>query len=218
MIRALVFDFDGLIADTEGPEFVAWRDTWAEYGHELTVEEWVQCIGTHSAWHPLDALGERVGTSFDRAVADERRRARHRPLIAELAPLPGVVDLIADAKANGLATAIASSSDADWVPGLLTALGLVDGFAHLSLYDGTCPAKPAPDLYVRACAAIDVRPHEAVALEDSPNGIAAAKAAGLWCIAVPHDLTRRLDLSAADAVVDTLAGLSVNDLLALLPC
>lgn len=213
MIRALVFDFDGLIADTEGPEWEAWRDTWADYGHELTLEEWCQCIGTNDphGWDPLEQLAARVGAGFDRDEANERRRARHRPAIAALeAPMPGVVELLAQARTRGLRTAVASSSDAAWVPPLLDQLGLVDHFEHLSLFDGTCPAKPAPDLYLRACAALGVAPHEAVAFEDSPNGVAAAKAAGLWCVAVPHAITRALDLSAADVVVDTLEGFDLD--------
>jgi len=220
-IRALVFDFDGLIADTEGPEFQAWADTWAEYGHELAVEEWAHCIGTNdpNAWNPLRALGERVGPEFDAVDANDRRRARHRPAIEALtAPLPGVLDLLDEARDAGLATAIASSSDADWVPMLLDQLGLVDRFAHLSLFDGTCPAKPAPDLYLRACAALSVDPSEAISFEDSPNGIAAAKAAGMLCVAVPHHLTRTLDLRAADLIVDTLDGLRLTELFSRLGC
>lgn len=218
-IRALVFDFDGLVADTEGPEYEAWRATWAEYGHDLALEDWARCIGTVGGWDPLEELGRLVGEGFDPDGANERRRARHRPAIEALdAPLPGVLDLLVEARARGLRTAIASSSAADWVPPLLEQLDLVAHFEHLSLFDGTCPAKPAPDLYLRACAALDVRPDEAIAFEDSPNGIAAAKAAGLRCVAVPHAVTRGLDLSAADLVLDTLDGVGLDALLADLHC
>lgn len=217
-IAALVFDFDGLVADTEGPEYEAWRATWADYGHDLALEEWVQCIGTVGGWDPLDELARRVGPGFDAERANDARRARHRPAIAAVRPLPGVVELLVEARAAGLATAIASSSDERWVPPLLERFGLVEHFAHLSLYDGTCPAKPAPDLYLRACAALDVDPAEAVAFEDSPHGVAAAKAAGLRCVAVPHALTRGLDLSAADVVFDSLAGVDLATLRRRLGC
>ena len=222
MIRSLVFDFDGVIADTEGPEYRAWQETWAEYGHELTLEEWVQCIGTNDpdGWHPLDELSKRMGAGeFDAVEANLRRRARHEPAIHALAePLPGIIDLLDQADAAGLSTAIASSSGDDWVPVLLAQLGLADRFAHLSVYDGTCPAKPAPDLYLRACGALGVEPAEAIAFEDSPNGIAAAKAAGLWCVAVPHEITAGLDLSQADLVIPTLGGVALDRLLAQLGC
>ncbi len=215
-VDALIFDFDGLIADTERVEFEAWRATWEEYGHVLALDEWVQCIGTVGGWDPLDELGRRVGAGFDADLATTRRRARHWPAIAALlAPLPGVVDLLDDADAAGIPTAIASSSDLDWVGPLVAQVGLADRFAHIAVFDGTCPAKPAPDLYLRACAGLGVDPASAVAFEDSPNGVAAAKAAGLRCVAVPHDLTRALDLSAADAVIDSLAGIRLDDLPAL---
>ena len=216
-----MLDFDGLIADTEGPEYRAWQETWAEYGHELTLDEWVQCIGTNSAdsWHPLTALAARMGEGFDADEANRRRQARHHPVIHALRePLPGVVSLLEEAEAAGIPCAIASSSGDDWVPVLLAQVGLADRFAHLSIYDGTCPAKPAPDLYLRACAALGVLPADAVAFEDSPNGIAAAKAAGLRCVAVPHEITRGLDLSAADLVIPTLEGIALNDLFARLGC
>ena len=212
-LRALVFDFDGVVVDTEGPEFEAWRATWEEYGHELTLEEWVQCIGTVGGWNPLVELGRRVGDGFEADEANRRRRARHEPAIFALdTPLPGVLELLDQATERGWRTAIASSSDDSWVPVLLDQLGMVDHFEHLSLYDGTCDAKPAPDLYLRACAALDVSPEQAVAIEDSPNGVAAAKAAGLWCVAVPHAITRSLDLSAADLVVDSLEGIHLDEL------
>ena len=220
-VRALVFDFDGVIADTEGPEYRAWVETWAEYGHELTLEEWVQCIGTNDpdGWHPLRALAARVGDGFDGDEANRRRQARHHPAIRALAqPLAGVVELLDQADAAGLGTAIASSSGDDWVPVLLAQLGLGDRFAHLSVFDGTCPAKPAPDLYLRACGALGVEPSEAIAIEDSPNGIAAAKAAGMWCVAVPGELTAGLDLSLADLVLPTLAGVRLRELCERLGC
>lgn len=220
-VRALVFDFDGVIADTEGPEYRAWQETWADYGHELSLDEWVQCIGTNDpdGWNPLDELSRRMGDGFDRDEANRRRQARHHPAIHALVePLPGIVDLLDQADAAGLETAIASSSGDDWVPVLLAQLGLTERFAHLSTFDGTCPAKPAPDLYLRACAALGVEPSEAIAFEDSPNGIAAAKAAGLWCVAVPHEITAGLDLSGADLVIPTLGGVALDRLLERLGC
>ena len=218
-VRALVFDFDGVIADTEGPEYEAWRATWEDFGHVLELEDWVLGIGTVGGWDPLGELATRVGDGFDPEDANARRRARHHPAIAALdRPMPGILDLLVEARAAGLRVGIASSSEDDWVVPLLGQLDLVDHFEHLSLYDGTCPAKPSPDLYLRACAALGVDPSEAVAVEDSPNGIAAAKAAGLWCVAVPHAITRSLDLSGADLVIDTLDGVALDELLARLGC
>ena len=212
MLRALVFDFDGLIADTEAPEFQAWSEVWAEHGHDLTLDDWCKAIGTVDGFDPLGELAARVGDGFDARAAQERRRGRHRVLMDEVFPLPGVVELLGAARAAGLPAAVASSAPPWWVEQNLRRFRLTDRFAAVRAYDGSCPPKPAPDLYLAACEALEVEPADAVAFEDSPNGIAAAKAAGLYCVAVPHDLTRHLDLSAADVVVESLAEVTIPDL------
>ncbi len=123
-------------------------------------------------------------------------------------------DWLDDAARLGLALGVASSSEADWVEGHLGRLGLLDRFTCLSCFDGRRPGKPAPDLYLAACDALGVAPADALAVEDSGNGVAAAKAAGLRCVAVPHDLTRDHDLSPADLVVPSLAELPLEEAMA----
>nr|MBA2626021.1 HAD-IA family hydrolase [Acidimicrobiia bacterium] len=125
--------------------------------------------------------------------------------------LPGVERWLDDAERLGLALGVASSSEADWVIGHLERLGLLDRFAHLSCFDGRLRSKPAPDLYLAACEALGVAPTDALAVEDSPNGVAAARAGGLRTVAVPRNLTRDLDVSAADLVVDSLADVTVEE-------
>lgn len=203
--EAIVFDFDGLVVDTERPELEAWRAVYDDHGVSLALEEWVTCIGTVDAFDPHERLEELVGRPLERAEVDRSRRRHHARLSTDLAVLPGVLDWLAHAAAHDVAVAIASSSPPSWVQRHLETFGLLDHFVHRSCYDGSCPPKPAPDLYRRAVEALGVDPRRALALEDSPNGSRAAKAAGLWCVAVPHELTRDLDLSAADLVIDSLA-------------
>jgi HAD superfamily hydrolase (TIGR01509 family) len=119
--------------------------------------------------------------------------------------MPGVEQWIADVRRLHLGIAIASSSPIEWVHGHLTRLGVRDRFDHVSCRDVDVPGKPAPDVYLRACEALGVSPADALAVEDSPNGIAAAKAAGLRCVAVPNAITAPLDFSQADLVVASLA-------------
>jgi HAD superfamily hydrolase (TIGR01509 family) len=212
VLQALVFDFDGLILDTERPIYESWRRVYRAEGHELDLAKWQSIIGMDDVWDPADDLEVLVGRPLDReALADVRRTHRNELLAAEKI-LPGVLDLLEAAKAAGLATAVASSSPIDWVEDHLARLGLVDAFAHLSCRGPGRPAKPEPHVYLAAVEALGVEPAEAVALEDSAHGVRAAKAAGLWCVAVPHDLTRDSDLSAADLVVDSLAAVSLEDL------
>jgi HAD superfamily hydrolase (TIGR01509 family) len=214
MIRAVVFDFDGLILDTETSEYETVREVYEAHGVALTRDEWVLRIGTQSRpW--LDELEEAVGPLTDREAIRLRRIERHHELIAAETVMPGVTELVEEAAAAGLALGVASSSRETWVGPHLERLGLRHHFECLSCRSETVPAKPAPDVYLRACEHLGVAPAEAIAIEDSPHGVTAAKTAGLWCVAVPNGLTAALDFSAADLVVSSLAGLSVGDLLAL---
>jgi HAD superfamily hydrolase (TIGR01509 family) len=126
---------------------------------------------------------------------------------------PGVVAWLDEAAELGLEVAIASSSGAEWVEPLLDQLGLRHRFRHIACYGDGLAAKPEPDTYRAACAALGVAPDAAIALEDSPHGVAAAKAAGLWCVAVPHAITEQLDLTNADLVLPSLAEVSLRDVL-----
>jgi beta-phosphoglucomutase-like phosphatase (HAD superfamily) len=127
---------------------------------------------------------------------------------------PGVEAYLEAAQRRGLRLAVASNSRREWVAPHLARLGLLERFAHLSCWAPVRPPKPAPDLYLDAAAALGVRPTDALAFEDSPAGVAAAKAAGLRCVAVPHPLTARLDLSAADLIVPSLTDYPLPALLA----
>jgi HAD superfamily hydrolase (TIGR01509 family) len=209
----LVFDFDGLILDTEGPVFHSWRETFEAHGATLTLEEWSDTIGRANAGDPAVWLAERTGLELDDARR-AARKARRDELLAAEAVLPGVHAWLDDAARLGLAVGVASSSEIDWVSGHLERLGLVDRFTCLSCFDGKLEGKPAPDLYLAACASLGVAPADALAVEDSGNGVLAAKAAGLRCVAVPHDLTRDQDLSAADIVVPSLADLPLEEAMA----
>ena len=203
-IDAVVFDFDGTMLDTETPYFRAWSEAYTEHGLELTVEEWSTCLGTHGGFDPLEDLAAK-GAEFDPDDLWDRMRARKDELTDVDTLLPGIREWIQEAGQLGLAIAVASSSTHDWVNGHLTRLALADRFGHVSCREEGVPAKPAPDLYLRACEALGVHPTRAIAIEDSPNGVTAAKAAGMYCIAVPHALTASLDLGAADLIFPSLA-------------
>jgi HAD superfamily hydrolase (TIGR01509 family) len=221
VIRAVVFDFDGTILETEGPAFQAWSEVWARHGCELRLQEWAAGIGTQDGFRPYEGLRRAVaarGRPFPLAAEGEVReaaRARVAELLAAAEPRPGVDRWLAEAAALGLAVGIASSSPAEWVERHLAGLGLRSRFLALSCCDGPVPPKPHPASYRAACRALGVSPAEAVAVEDSPHGVAAARAAGLFCVAVPSPLTAALDLGAADLVVDSLAAVTLAEVVAL---
>jgi len=205
-IEAVVFDFDGLILDTEYAEYVATAEAFERYGARLDEDEYAAIIG--SSWNALDALLERA--TMPVPPRDELRTAFHartREIHRTLEVLPGVTTWLADANQRGLPLAIASTSSEHWVTDHLARLGLLDAFSVLACCGGgeVYPAKPAPDCYIAACDALGIAPGNALAVEDSANGVRAAKAAGLWCVAVPNPLTRRLDLGAADVQLASLA-------------
>jgi HAD superfamily hydrolase (TIGR01509 family) len=132
-------------------------------------------------------------------------------LIAAERPRPGIEDWLAGGRARRLGLAIASTSQRPWVEQHLTNVGLLDRFDHLATGDQVERAKPAPDLYLLAARKLGIEPGEAIAIEDSRNGVTAAKAAGMFTIAVPNAMTAGLDLSAADLRVDSLAELELNE-------
>jgi HAD superfamily hydrolase (TIGR01509 family) len=177
------------------------------------MEVWADVIGRDAQFFdPYQELVDRLGHDLEREVVLNRRKARHLEMVAELEVLPGVRQAIAAARRLGLRLGVASSSRHRWVDGHLERLGLED-FECVRCRDDVERAKPFPDLYLAVCSCLGVPPSAAIALEDSANGIAAAKAAGLRCVAIPNPMTAELDLSAADLRLDSLADLSVADLL-----
>jgi HAD superfamily hydrolase (TIGR01509 family) len=180
----------------------------------LTVEEWAKEIGTVRGLDVVALLRERATQPFSEDVMHERRRARRDELLAAEVVRPGVLDWLDDADALGLPCAIASSSPEEWVAPHLERLGLRHRFAFVACYGEGIAAKPAPDPYLAACAGIGVAPGNAIAVEDSPHGVTAAKRAGLVCVAVPHEITAQLDLSAADVQLPSLAAIPLRELLA----
>lgn len=210
----LVLDFDGTILDTEAPVYQSWAELWREHGFELARKRWQSIIGTDAGFDPWTALEERLGRALDPALA-ERRRDRRDQLQVGLAPRGGILDWLDQADALGLSVAIASSSPQAWVEGHLSRLGLSDRFAVLVCRDDTVPPKPDPTSYREACRRLGADARRSVAVEDSFPGVAAAVAAELFTVAVPHGLTEDLDLSAADLVVTSLEGLALADVLAL---
>lgn len=212
MAAALVLDFDGTVLDTEIALYVAWSELWEAHGQELDLVHWQTLIGTDGVFDPWAALEERVGRPLDE-VHRERRRRRRDELLHELEPRPGVLDWLAEAEQLGVPVGIASSSPEEWVDGHLCRLGLRDHVQHLVCVDDVIPAKPDPTSYRTACERLGGDPARSVAVEDSPHGLVAATGAGLFTVAVPHDLTSSLDLGIADVVLTSLEELSLGEAL-----
>jgi len=214
-IRGLLFDFDGLLVDTESPSRLAFEELYRDHGHELPLDQWATLVGTIGApFDPVGHLEELLGRTLDRDVLAEKRRAREHRL-ADLEELrPGVEDYFVEAERLGLQTAVVSSSDTHWIERHLGRLGRLEGLDAVVAANGDAArAKPRPDLYLEALEQLGLEPQEAIAFEDSPNGVRAAKAAGLACVAVPNPITAGLALDEADLVLESLADVPLLELL-----
>lgn len=210
MIHALIFDFDGLLVDTETPAFESWRVIYGEYGHDLALERWQGALGTMHGFDALEYLEHLLGRPLDRAGEVERRRALKAALSAEQPLLPGARELLQQAGTMGLPCAVASSSDRAWVSGWLERHAIRDAFACVRTADDVAWTKPAPDLFLSAAACLGVAPADCLVFEDSPNGILAARAAGMRVVAVPGAITSRLKLPPADLVLAALDALPLR--------
>jgi HAD superfamily hydrolase (TIGR01509 family) len=212
MIRAVIFDFDGLILDTEEPVFRSWVEVYEEHGEQLPFERWVEIVGsTTIGFHPQRHLEELIGRPLPQEVLD-RRIGRRTEYVQAKELLPGVLQHLEEARTLGLKLGVASSSTTGWVKGHLARLGILDRFHCLRCRDDVANVKPAPDLYLAVLECLGVAAAEAFAIEDSPNGIMAAKQAGLRCVAIPNTITAGLDLSRADVVLGALSEVTLSEL------
>ncbi len=215
MIQALIFDFDGLILDTEISAFQSWQEIYQEYRCELPLDKWVACVGGGvELFDPCDYLETLLNTSIARETLLRRRRLRHHEMLRSLGALPGVEEYILAAKQLNLKLAVASSSPREWVEGHLGRLDLLKYFDCLCCGDEVTHKKPHPELYITALSRLGVRANEAFALEDSPNGVQAARQAGLFCVAVPNVITSQLPLSHADLLLTSLTDMALADVIA----
>lgn len=217
MIESLIFDFDGLIIDTESAEYQSWAEMYEEHGCELPIDLWADQVGRASdsiTFDPYSYLELKHGRPVDRDSIRQRRRRRNAELVAALPIRPGVEDYLADARRLGFGLAVASSSPRSWVDGHLTRLGLRSHFAHVTCADEIGRGKPDPAVYLATLERLNVSAEQAIALEDSPNGTPAATRAGIYCVAVPNPLTIRFSLDHADRVLSSLADLPLEFLLA----
>jgi HAD superfamily hydrolase (TIGR01509 family) len=210
---AIIFDFDGTILDTETPEFAAWQEVYASYGASLDRGLYSQVIGTTDAtWSPLSNLESIVGSLDPGSVAAAQHEHFER-LIAAERPRPGVIEWLDEARDLGLSIGLASSSSAAWVARFLTQLGLRDRFAAVATRERVARSKPDPALYEVALQDLGVPAAATLAVEDSPNGVTAAKGAGLFCVAVPNPMTAGFPLAGADVQLSSLEDRRLSDVI-----
>ena len=213
-LRALLFDFDGTLWDSESAVLEAYRRLYAEHGQDLPSEDWARGVGTLGGFDPVADLEARLGRALEEGIAGDAGWDQVVGSLEDVGLRPGVRAYLDEARARGIRLAIVSSNDLDWVEHHLKRMEVADAFDVVLTADGDATrAKPSPVLYTEALGIMDVGPEAGAAIEDSPHGISAAKAAGLYCVAVPNEVTASLDLSAADLEVASLVDLPFDELL-----
>jgi HAD superfamily hydrolase (TIGR01509 family) len=214
LIRALILDFDGLILETEGPSYQTWEEVYHSFGLSLPFSIWSTIIGTtQGEFDPQRELQKQVKGEVDWKAVEARRQAAENALLEAQAILPGVEQYLSDAKRLGITLGVASSSSSEWVTRHLSRLGLSGCFDCVCTADDVERVKPDPELYLMTLERLGIRSDEAIAFEDSPLGIQAAKRAGLFCVVVPTLLTRQLSLQQADYRMESLSELPLEQLL-----
>ncbi len=192
-LEGLLFDFDGLILDTETTIFQAWEEKFREHDQELKIEDWAEILGKSAKeLGPIERFLDTVGDEDKQKKVFEEVSRKEQVMLGEQKPLPGAVDLIKKAKRAGIKLGIVSSSDRQWVHSHLLRLDLLAHFDHTSCSDDVVEAKPDPALYHLGLEKMGSKPDKVLVLEDSPNGVLAAKRAGLYCIAVPNRITSQV--------------------------
>ena len=210
---AVIFDFDGVIVDSETAEYKAHRQLFVTHGGDLTVAQWCDTIGICDdprRW--FDALC-RLAPSLDFETYEREKRRLFREVV-KMQTLDGIDPLLAELDRAGVATAIASNASRRWVAGAAREMGVHDRFAAIVTADDVEHPKPAPDVYLEAARRLGAPPERSVAIEDSENGIRAGKAAGMRVVAIPnpHFPPAEEALALADVTLGSLAELRPSTL------
>ncbi len=215
MLKALIFDFDGLILDTETPEVLVWQSIYRDHGFELPLDEWKKTIGGYgiSNFDAAEHLALLSSGRLDPVSSKARYRKETEAIIHASPILPGVVDMIEQAKAAGIKVAIGSSSPHSWVDTHAKRLNIFHYFDFITCQDDVAPGrtKPNPDIYLKSLERLKVQKNEAVVFEDSLNGVEASRRAGIFVVAVPNQLTSQMNVRG-DLTVSSIAELTLQDL------
>jgi HAD superfamily hydrolase (TIGR01509 family) len=216
MIKAIIFDFDGLILDTETHEYEVLNEIFKEHQSELPLEVWGKLIGTITSFNPFSYLEEQTKKTFNHDELKKLQKERFSQRIMQEHARPGVIDYLDAAKSLGLKIGLASSSNYEWVSSHLKRLQLLERFECIRTSDYVEHVKPDPALYVETAKCLGVNPEECIAFEDSANGALAAKRAGMKCVTVPNTVTKGLEFCEVDHSLESMAHMELKQLISFL--
>lgn len=216
-IKGIIFDFDGLICDTETPEVLAWESLFSAFNLEFPFERYQQTIGAvHNDESPFLFLEEMLGHPVDRNKERKKYLEYRTNLIEKEPPRPGIEDYLNKAKSLDLKIGLASSSPRTWIDHHLERLNLRGFFDCIKTFNDVSATKPDPELFLLTVNCMSLHKDEVFALEDSENGVLAAKAAGIKVVVYPNPITQIYKFEGADLVVNSLSDLPLDELTSIL--
>lgn len=213
MIKAIIFDFDGLMIDTESIWFESFYEVAnREFDIQLDIKEFAQAVGTSEQAY-LDLIEFQLGKSIDRDLFQHKAKVEFDKRVASVQPREGVKDYLTYAKENRYKIGLATSSSTEWVTPFLKHFGFYDFFDTIKTSDIVGTKKPNPKVYLEALKALDVSSTEAIAFEDSLNGFKAATGAGIITVVVPNALTRYIDFPSPNLLIDSMGSLTLKEVI-----
>jgi beta-phosphoglucomutase family hydrolase len=210
-LAAVLWDLDGVIADTARYHYLAWQDVFKERGVNFTWPDFMKLFGRRHDAIIRFALGDNLTPEEFDAITERKQSTYRRLVAANIVPLSGAIELMKKLKEHGIKSAIASSAVPENIDVILGGLGIKDYFQAIACGTEVKEGKPSPDIFLRAAEKLGVRPADSVVIEDAIAGVAAAKKAGMKCVAVTNSHPRQ-DLKNADLIVDSLEKVDIADL------
>ena len=196
--RGIIFDFDGVLVDTEWAIYQSWVQLYAREGQEISIATYSPCLGAgYSHWNPADHLEKLTGKKYDWDVETPARQAVLEADLARSGLMPGAAELLDWCEEQGIGLTVASSSSRRWVQGWLERLGIYQRFAGVFTRTDGYAVKPDPALFLAAQQCLGLPKEDCLIIEDSENGTISARNAGIPCVAIPNRMTQSSNLSRA---------------------
>lgn len=213
MIKGVIFDFDGLIFDTETVEYRLLSDIFAKHGAELSLKRWQQEIGTYTGFKPFEYLCEQTGNKLNQKELETQFNTLFHEQLTNESARSGVEEYLKEAKTLDLKVGLASSSNYKWVSNHLQNLNLIDYFDCIKTSDDVEHVKPDPELYLQAASCLGLEVGECLVFEDSANGAIAAKKAGMSCVIVPNEVTEAMEFCQVEHGITSMSDITLKELL-----
>ncbi len=209
--KGIIFDFDGVLVDTEWAIYQSWVHLYAREGQTIPIETYAPCLGAgYTHWDPAEHLEKLTGRHYDWELETPARQAMLEADLERMGLMHGAAKLMDWCVAQGIGLTVASSSSRRWVQGWLEKLGIYHRFAGVFTRTDGYAVKPAPDLFEAARLCLGLEKADCLIVEDSENGTIAARNAGIPCVAIPNRMTAQSDFSAATTLCSSLSQLLDN--------